>query len=145
MPENPAGPPSITFLSKYLFCCILLLLSASCGCTVKQNWTALIRHLLVHDALSVNRLLYSVDDRATVEWWWIRNGLVWSDRCPVFTYYTGIRLQGLRKTTKSLNQDSRLPGRDVNPGPPEHESGVLTCRPLCSGQFWVPPWSLSNP
>jgi hypothetical protein len=29
---------------------------------------------------------------------------------------------------KSLNQDSRSPGRDLNPGPPEHETGGLITR-----------------
>jgi hypothetical protein len=41
-------------------------------------------------------------------------------------YYPGIRLEGLRKTTKDLNRDSQSPGRDVSPGPPEFEAGVLT-------------------
>jgi hypothetical protein len=41
----------------------------------------------------------------------------------------GICLEGLRKTTKNLSQDSRSPGRDLNPGPPEYEAGVLTTRP----------------
>jgi hypothetical protein len=27
---------------------------------------------------------------------------------------------------KYLNQDSRSSGRDLNPGPPEHEVGLLT-------------------
>jgi NADPH-dependent 7-cyano-7-deazaguanine reductase QueF len=30
---------------------------------------------------------------------------------------------------KNPNQDSRSPGRDFNPGPPEYETGVLTTRP----------------
>jgi hypothetical protein len=33
-------------------------------------------------------------------------------------YYPGIRLAELRKTAKNFNQDSRCPGRDLNPGPP---------------------------
>jgi hypothetical protein len=36
-------------------------------------------------------------------------------------YYFGIRLDGPRKTTKNLSQESRYPGRDLNPGPPEYE------------------------
>jgi hypothetical protein len=36
---------------------------------------------------------------------------------------------GLRKTTKYLSQDSRSPGRDLNPGPTEHEAGEVTARP----------------
>jgi hypothetical protein len=30
---------------------------------------------------------------------------------------------------KNLSQDSRCPGRDFNPGPPEYEAGVLITRP----------------
>jgi len=41
-------------------------------------------------------------------------------------YYPGIRLEGLRRTTKTLNQDSRCSGLDLNPEPLENESGVLT-------------------
>jgi hypothetical protein len=35
---------------------------------------------------------------------------------------------GLRKNTKNLSQDSRSPGRDLNPGFPEYEAGVLATR-----------------
>jgi hypothetical protein len=38
-------------------------------------------------------------------------------------------LGGTEKTTKSLSQSSRSPGRDYNPGPPEYEPGVPTGRP----------------
>jgi hypothetical protein len=31
--------------------------------------------------------------------------------------YPGICLEGLRKTKKTLSQDSRSPGRDLNPPP----------------------------
>jgi hypothetical protein len=44
----------------------------------------------------------------------------------------GIFLEGLMKTTKDLSQDSRFPGRDLNPGPPEYEAVVLTTQPRCS-------------
>jgi hypothetical protein len=44
-------------------------------------------------------------------------------------YYPGTCLQGLRKTTDNLSQDSRFPGRDLNLEPPEYEAGVLTTRP----------------
>jgi hypothetical protein len=43
-------------------------------------------------------------------------------------YYLSICSEGLRKTTKNLVQDSRSPGRDLNPWPPEHEAGVLSIR-----------------
>jgi hypothetical protein len=39
----------------------------------------------------------------------------------------GIFLKGLRKTT-NLGQDSRSPGRDLHPVPPEEEA-VLTTQP----------------
>jgi hypothetical protein len=41
-------------------------------------------------------------------------------------YYPGIRLERLRKTTEILSQDTRSPYRDLNPGPPEYEVGVIT-------------------
>jgi hypothetical protein len=39
-------------------------------------------------------------------------------------YYPGIRLEGLGKTTKKLNQHSRSRGPHLNPGPPEYEAEV---------------------
>jgi hypothetical protein len=52
-----------------------------------------------------------------------------SGRGLILRYYPRIHLKGLRKTTKNLNQDSWSPGQDLNPRPPEYESGVLTTRP----------------
>jgi hypothetical protein len=49
-------------------------------------------------------------------------------------YYPRIWLDRTRKTIKNLSQDSRSPGRDLNPGPPEYEAGVLTTRSQCSVQ-----------
>jgi hypothetical protein len=37
-------------------------------------------------------------------------------------------LEGVRKTTEILSQDSRFPGRDLNPEPPEYETGAMTTR-----------------
>jgi hypothetical protein len=48
---------------------------------------------------------------------------------PDLRYYAGIRLEGLRKSTKNLIRHSRTPGRDSNPGRHGHEAGVLTTRP----------------
>jgi hypothetical protein len=48
---------------------------------------------------------------------------------PNLRSYPGICLEGLRKTTKTLIQDSRSQGRDLNPVPPEYEAGLLTIRP----------------
>jgi hypothetical protein len=45
---------------------------------------------------------------------------------PNLRYYPGIFLEGLRKTTKNLRQDSQSQGRDLNMGPTEYEAGVLT-------------------
>jgi hypothetical protein len=44
-------------------------------------------------------------------------------------YYPGIRLEGLKKTTETLGKGSRFLGRDLNPGSPKYEAGVLTTRP----------------
>jgi hypothetical protein len=44
----------------------------------------------------------------------------------ILRYYPGLCLEGLRKTTRNLRQDSWSPSRDLNPEPPEHEVGVLT-------------------
>jgi hypothetical protein len=49
-----------------------------------------------------------------------------SGRGLILRYYPGIRLEGLRKTTKKLSQDSQSPGRDLNLEPPEYKVGVLT-------------------
>jgi hypothetical protein len=48
---------------------------------------------------------------------------------PNLRYCPGICLDGLRKTTKKLSQDSKSVGRDLNPGPPDYKTGVLTTRP----------------
>jgi hypothetical protein len=49
-----------------------------------------------------------------------------NDRGLTLRYYTGIRLEGLRKTAKNFSKDSWSQGSDLNPGPPENEPGVLT-------------------
>jgi hypothetical protein len=50
-------------------------------------------------------------------------------------HYPGICLDGLRKTTNDFCQDTQSPGRDLNPGSPECEAGVLTTRPEHSVEF----------
>jgi hypothetical protein len=45
----------------------------------------------------------------------------------------GTYLEGIRKTTKYLSQDSRSPSRDFNPGPPKYKSWVLTIQQRHSG------------
>jgi hypothetical protein len=49
-----------------------------------------------------------------------------SGRGLLSSYYTGIRLEGLRTTTIKVSQGSRTPGPDLNPGPLEYEVVVLT-------------------
>jgi hypothetical protein len=68
---------------------------------------------LFNYVLSVPRL-YSVDNRMTSEWW-IGNDLVGSGRGLILRYYPGIRLEGLRKFTKLLGQDSRSPESTFEP------------------------------
>jgi hypothetical protein len=41
-------------------------------------------------------------------------------------YYPVMRLMRLRKAMENLSQDSRSPGQDLNPKPPEYEAGLLT-------------------
>jgi hypothetical protein len=55
---------------------------------------------------------------------------------PNLRYCPGIRLNGLKKPTKNLSQDSRSSGQDLSPGPSEYEAVVLTARPRCSVQFF---------
>jgi hypothetical protein len=55
--------------------------------------------------------------------------LVGSGRGLILRYYPGIRMEGLRKTTKNLTQDSRSARRDLSAVPPEYEAGWLTTRP----------------
>jgi hypothetical protein len=40
----------------------------------------------------------------------------------ILRYYTVDRLDGLKKTTTNLSQDSRSPSRDLKTGPPEYEA-----------------------
>jgi hypothetical protein len=55
--------------------------------------------------------------------------LVGRVRDLILRHYPDIRLEGLRKITKPLNEDSpSLGGRDLNPEPSEHKSGVLRVR-----------------
>jgi hypothetical protein len=56
-----------------------------------------------------------------------RNGkdLEESSHGLILWYYQGICLEGLRKITKILSQDSWSPGQDSKTGPPYYE-GVLT-------------------
>jgi hypothetical protein len=41
-------------------------------------------------------------------------------------HYPGHSPRGTETITKRLSQDSRSPGRDLNPGPYEYKAGMLT-------------------
>jgi hypothetical protein len=55
----------------------------------------------------------------------------------ILRYYPSIHVEGLRKSTKDLSHDRRSSGRNLNPGPPEYETGVLTSRTVLSVQYKV--------
>jgi hypothetical protein len=100
--------------------------SISCSCLVAmfQFYYFFCLFIVYLKTLSVSRL-YNVrweDDR---EQWTGKDvegsghGLI-SGTFPAFAWGGG-----LRRITKNLSQDSRSPGRDLNPGPPEYEAGEL--------------------
>jgi hypothetical protein len=47
-----------------------------------------------------------------------------SGRSLIFKVLSQYLPGGLLKTTKNISHDFRCPGRDLKPGPPEHEAGV---------------------
>jgi hypothetical protein len=53
----------------------------------------------------------------------------------IFRYYPGIRLEGLRKTTKPLSQDSRSLGQYLNPVPHEYEVLYICTSPTHATDF----------
>jgi hypothetical protein len=64
------------------------------------------------------------------EWLWIGKDFAGSGRGLILRYYPGIRLVGLRKTTtKEPIRIASRRGRELNPGPPQYEVGVLTTQP----------------
>jgi hypothetical protein len=46
----------------------------------------------------------------------------------ILRHYPSIRLEGLRKITRNLSQDSRSPGQDLKPRPPVYENGSMKCK-----------------
>jgi hypothetical protein len=60
--------------------------------------------------------LYSVDERLLSDWRRIGKDLKGSGSGLILRYYPGISMEGLRKTTKNLSQDSRSPGPRFDPG-----------------------------
>jgi hypothetical protein len=70
---------------------------------------------------------------------WKGNGNKQSRPNLWWAYYLDIFLEELRKTTKSLSQDRRSSGRDLNPKSPEYEVGMLISKPrhsMCYGYFF---------
>jgi hypothetical protein len=55
-------------------------------------------------------------------------GLGRKQSLPDLRHYPGISLYRMRKTTKT-SQYTQCPGRDLNPGSPEYEAGMLTTLP----------------
>jgi hypothetical protein len=53
--------------------------------------------------------------KAFEKWWW-----------PNFKVLFWNLPGGTQENSKNLSQDSRSPGQDLNPGPPEYGAGVLT-------------------
>jgi hypothetical protein len=72
--------------------------------------------------------------------WWIWNDIGESGRGLIFRYYISICMDGLRKITDNLSQDSRSSCLHLNAGLPEYEAWVLTSRPRRS----VPLWTLTS-
>jgi hypothetical protein len=70
---------------------------------------------LFNETFSVTKL-YSVDNRMINHWWWIRKGLVGSGCGLILRYYSGIRLERLRKPMKNINQLSRSQGPRIKTG-----------------------------
>jgi hypothetical protein len=60
-----------------------------------------------------------------------------SCRGLILSYYSRICLEELRKITRNFSQDSRSLGRDLKPGPPHFETGVLTTLPRHSVDWEV--------
>jgi hypothetical protein len=54
---------------------------------------------------------------------------IWKIVAAHFKILSQHLLEGLRKTTNHLSHDTRSPGQNIDPGPPEYEAGVPTTRP----------------
>lgn len=53
---------------------------------------------------------------------------------PYSRYDPGTGLEGLRKTTKSINSDARCPDRDSNGAPSQHKQSSFIVTPFCRSQ-----------
>jgi hypothetical protein len=95
------------------------------------NSTALLTFLIYLTALFRDPVYrYKASERMGDSEWGVGKNVEGSGRGLIPRYYSSIYVEGLRKTTKNHNQDSRSPGQDLNPGRPEYEAGVLTFTPL---------------
>jgi hypothetical protein len=56
---------------------------------------------------------------------WVREDVQGSGRGLILMYYPSIYLDGLKKNTENLSQDSRSLDWYLNPGHPEYQAGVL--------------------
>jgi hypothetical protein len=81
---------------------------------------------LFYDIFPVTEYIASKERLITQ--WWMGNYLDGSGRGLILRYYSGIRLEKLWNTTKTISQDNRSPGRDLKSGPPEYKAGLLTIR-----------------
>jgi hypothetical protein len=62
--------------------------------------------------------LYKIEWKGGTHEWWIGKDLEGIGRGLILRHYSGIYLQGLKKITNTLSQDSLFPGRDFKPGTP---------------------------
>jgi hypothetical protein len=73
------------------------------------------------------RLLdYIASNEGVISELWVGKDVEGSGRGLIFWNYPNICLEGQRKITRNFSRDMRPPGRDLSPGPPEYEVGVLT-------------------
>jgi hypothetical protein len=78
---------------------------------------------------------YKASNKRVINEWWIRKDLEESGRRIILRYYLGIRMEGLRKSTKNVSQDSRSPDRDLKPH--KYEAQLLTTRQWRSVAYHV--------
>jgi hypothetical protein len=105
---------------------------------IKNRWDECTSPKIVYFICSLFNYALSVtqhnvewkDDRWMVNWKGCGRKRSW----PKLRYYPGICLEGPRKTTKNINQNSRSPGWNLNSEPPEHDVRALTTRPQHSVQ-----------
>jgi hypothetical protein len=68
------------------------------------------------------------DDQQIINWKGCERKWSWHN----LRYYPSTCLDGLRKTAKSLDQDSQSPGQYLNQRPPKYKTGVLATWSWCS-------------